>query len=115
MYERADRIGGLLQYGIPNMKLSKEAVQRRVDKMTAEGVEVRDRRRCRQGHRSQALQSDFDAMLLACGATKPRDLPIPNRDAKGVHFAMEFLTANTNKSCTATRWAINSSVPKAKT
>ena len=95
--ERANRIGGLLQYGIPNMKLSKEAVQRRVDKMTAEGVKFETNVNVGKEVDPKQLQSDFDAVLLACGATKPRDLPIPNRTAKGVHFAMDFLTANTRQ------------------
>ena len=95
VYERADRIGGLLQYGIPNMKLSKEAVQRRVDKMTSEGVKFVTGANVGQNLDPKELTNANEALLLACGATKPRDLPIPGRDAKGVHFAMEFLTANT--------------------
>ena len=98
VYERSDRIGGLLQYGIPNMKLSKEAVARRVDKMVAEGVKFVTGANVGQDVDPKQLQNDNDAMLLACGATKPRDLPIPNREAAGVHFAMEFLTANTKQS-----------------
>ncbi|MGI9473229.1 MAG: glutamate synthase subunit beta, partial [Rubripirellula sp.] len=97
VYERADRIGGLLQYGIPNMKLSKEAVQRRVDKMTAEGITFVTNANVGGDIDPKQLQSDFDAVLLACGATKPRDLPIPNRETDGVHFAMEFLTGNTKQ------------------
>ncbi|MGC6444215.1 MAG: glutamate synthase subunit beta [Rubripirellula sp.] len=97
VYERADRIGGLLQYGIPNMKLSKEAVQRRVDKMTAEGVEFITNANVGENVDAKQLKEDHDAILLACGATKPRDLPIANREADGVHFAMEFLTANTKQ------------------
>ena len=97
VYERADRIGGLLQYGIPNMKLSKEAVQRRVDKMTTEGVKFVTGADVGQEVDPKELINSNDAVLLACGATKPRDLPIPNRDAKGIHFAMEFLTANTKQ------------------
>ncbi|MDV6033958.1 MAG: glutamate synthase subunit beta [Phycisphaera sp. RhM] len=98
VYERANRIGGLLQYGIPNMKLSKEAVQRRVDKMSAEGIKFVTGVNVGVDVDPKELVNDSDAVLLACGATKPRDLPIPNRDAKGVHFAMEFLTANTRQS-----------------
>lgn len=98
IYERANRIGGLLQYGIPNMKLSKDAVQRRVDKMTAEGVKFVTSVDIGKDIDPKELVNQSDAVLLACGATKPRDLPIPNRDAKGVHFAMEFLTANTRQS-----------------
>ncbi|QDT03183.1 Glutamate synthase [NADPH] small chain [Rubripirellula lacrimiformis] len=95
VFERANRIGGLLQYGIPNMKLSKEAIQRRVDKMTAEGIVFKTGVDIGKDILPKDLQKDFDAVLLACGATKPRDLPIPNRDAKGVYPAMDFLTANT--------------------
>ena len=98
VFERENRIGGLLQYGIPNMKLSKAAVQRRVDKLTAEGVEFKTNVNVGVDVQPKQLQSEFDALLLACGATKPRDLPIANRYAKGVHFAMEFLTANTKQS-----------------
>ncbi|OUT59653.1 MAG: glutamate synthase [Rhodopirellula sp. TMED11] len=98
VYERADRIGGLLQYGIPNMKLSKEAVQRRVDKLTAEGVTFKTGVNVGKDIDPKELVNQYDALLLACGATKPRDLPIPGRDADGVHFAMEFLTANTKQS-----------------
>ncbi|MCA9138824.1 MAG: glutamate synthase subunit beta [Planctomycetales bacterium] len=98
VYERANRIGGLLQYGIPNMKLSKAAVQRRVDKMTTEGVKFVTNANVGKDIDPAELIDQNDAVLLACGATKPRDLPIPNRDAKGVHFAMEFLTANTKQS-----------------
>ncbi|QDT59042.1 Glutamate synthase [NADPH] small chain [Stieleria bergensis] len=98
VYERADRIGGLLQYGIPNMKLSKEVVQRRVDKLTAEGVTFKTGVNVGKDIDPKELVNQYDALLLACGATKPRDLPIPGRDAEGVHFAMEFLTANTKQS-----------------
>ena len=97
VYERADRIGGLLQYGIPNMKLSKEAVQRRVDKMTTEGVKFVTSANVGKDIDPKELVDGNDAVLLACGATKPRDLPIANREVPGVHFAMEFLTANTKQ------------------
>jgi glutamate synthase (NADPH/NADH) small chain len=95
VYERANRIGGLLQYGIPNMKLAKDVVQRRIDKMSAEGVRFVTDADVGKNVDPNQLMKDNDALLLACGSTRPRDLPIPNRDAKGVHFAMEFLTANT--------------------
>ena len=97
VYERADRIGGLLQYGIPNMKLSKAAVQRRIDKMEAEGVKFVTGADIGNNVDPQEIRDSSDALLLACGATKPRDLPIPNREAKGIHFAMEFLTAHTKQ------------------
>ncbi|MCG8652931.1 MAG: glutamate synthase subunit beta, partial [Pirellulales bacterium] len=97
VYERADRVGGLLQYGIPNMKLAKDVVQRRISKMEAEGVKFITGVNVGQDVDPKSLREQYDAMLLACGATKPRDLPIANRDAKGVHFAMEFLTAHTKQ------------------
>ncbi len=98
VFEREDRIGGLLMYGIPNMKLDKElVVQRRVDLLAAEGIEFKTG--VNIGHDSdwtaKKLHADFDAIVLCCGATLGRDLPIEGRDAKGIHLAMDFLTANT--------------------
>jgi glutamate synthase (NADPH/NADH) small chain len=95
VYERADRIGGLLMYGIPNMKLDKSIVQRRVDLMAAEGVKFVTNTAIGVQLPAKKLREDFDAIMLCSGATKPRDLPIPGRDLKGIHFAMEFLHANT--------------------
>lgn len=104
VYERADRIGGLLMYGIPNMKLGKDVVQRRVDLLQEEGVtfvtsaNVGGSGDTAEGTRTvdvKELQNDNDAVLFATGATKARNLEIPGRDLNGVHFAMEFLTANT--------------------
>jgi glutamate synthase (NADPH) small chain len=98
VFERADRVGGLLMYGIPNMKLDKEfVVQRRVNLLTEEGIEFRTG--VDIGHDTEwtveRLRSSFDAVVLCCGATLGRDLPVEGRDARGVHLAMEFLTANT--------------------
>lgn len=96
VYERADRIGGLLMYGIPNMKLDKqEVVQRRVDLMAAEGIEFVTGVEVGKDIPAETLRNDFDAVVLCAGATQPRDLPVEGRNLKGVHFAMEFLTANT--------------------
>jgi glutamate synthase (NADPH/NADH) small chain len=95
VYERADRIGGLLMYGIPNMKLDKAFVQRRVDLMAAEGVQFVTNTAIGVDMAGDQLRDHFDAIVLCCGATKPRDLPIPGRELKGIHFAMEFLHANT--------------------
>ena len=95
VYERADRIGGLLLYGIPNMKLEKEIVQRRVDLLSAEGIEFVVSTEIGKDLPAKKLVEDFDSVILCCGATKPRDLPVEGRDLKGVHFAMEFLTLNT--------------------
>ncbi len=95
VFERADRIGGLLMYGIPNMKLDKGVVQRRVDLMAAEGVEFVTGREIGKDYPAAQLRSDFDAIVLCGGATNPRDLKIPGRELAGIHMAMEFLTANT--------------------
>ena len=99
VYERADRIGGLLMYGIPNMKLDKHFVDRRVDILRAEGITfVTNADVGGQGDNAvdiKKLVADNDAVLLATGATLARDLNIPGREGDGVHLAMEFLTANT--------------------
>ncbi|MBP1628190.1 MAG: gltD [Holophagaceae bacterium] len=95
VFERADRIGGLLMYGIPNMKLDKQVVQRRVDLLAAERVKFVTSTEVGKDYPADQLLKEFDAVILAGGATKPRDLPIEGRNLKGVHFAMEFLQANT--------------------
>jgi glutamate synthase (NADPH) small chain len=95
VFERADRIGGLLVYGIPNMKLDKGIVQRRVDLLAEEGIEFVVSTEIGKDLPAKKLMEDFDSTVLCCGATKPRDLPIEGRELKGVHFAMEFLTRNT--------------------
>ncbi len=95
VYERSDRIGGLLMYGIPNMKLDKGVVERRLDLLRAEGVQFVTNADVGRTVDPQQLMADNDAVLLATGATKPRDLPIPGRELKGIHFAMDFLRANT--------------------
>jgi glutamate synthase (NADPH/NADH) small chain len=97
VFERADRIGGLLMYGIPNMKLDKALVQRRVDLLAAEGVRFVTRTEIGRDLTLNELQEEFDAVVLCCGATRPRDLPIPGRQIKGIHFAMEYLTHNTRR------------------
>ena len=93
VFERADRIGGVLRYGIPPFKLEKRFLDRRLALMTAAGIVFRAR--CNVGFDVTAddLLSDFDAVVLAGGATAPRDLPVPGRDLQGIHFAMEYLTA----------------------
>jgi glutamate synthase (NADPH/NADH) small chain len=96
VFERADRIGGLLMYGIPNPKLDKEqVVQRRVNLMEAEGIRFVTKCEVGKDYPADKLRQDFDAIILCGGATKPNDLPIPGRELKGVHFAMDFLEANT--------------------
>ncbi|RWR93280.1 Class II glutamine amidotransferase domain-containing protein [Cinnamomum micranthum f. kanehirae] len=98
VYERADRIGGLMMYGVPNMKTDKvNIVQRRVDLMAEEGIKfvVNANVGVDPEYSLENLRVENDAFVLACGATKPRDLPVPGRELSGVHFAMEFLHANT--------------------
>ncbi len=97
VFERADRVGGLLMYGIPNMKLDKAFVQRRADLLAAEGVEFVTGVEIGRDRSLAQLQADFDAVVLCCGATAPRDLPIPGRQLQGVHFAMDYLTHNTRR------------------
>ena len=96
VFEKSDRPGGLLMYGIPNMKLDKEAVLlRRVRQMEAEGVSFACNTEVGRDYPGERLLSEFDAVVLATGAGRPRDLPIQGRELKGIHFAMDFLAANT--------------------
>lgn len=95
VYERADRLGGLLMYGIPNMKLEKSDIERRVQLMRDEGIEFIVSADVGNNVDVKELVDGNDAVLLATGATLARDLPIPGREAEGVHLAMDFLTANT--------------------
>ncbi|MBC2600202.1 glutamate synthase subunit beta [Puniceicoccus vermicola] len=97
VFERADRIGGLLMYGIPNMKLQKEVVNRRVQLMEDEGVTFRPGVEIGKDLPARQLLDEFDAVVLCCGATKPRDLPIPGRELGNIHFAMDFLGPNTKE------------------
>jgi glutamate synthase (NADPH/NADH) small chain len=95
IFERSDRIGGLLMYGIPNMKLDKSIVQRRVDLMATEGIQFVTGINVGKDLPADQLLSEYDAVVLCCGATKPRDLRVVGRELKGIHFAMDFLHANT--------------------
>lgn len=96
VFERADRPGGLLMYGIPNMKLDKKnVVMRRLKLMEDEGIRFVCNTEIGKNYPSEKLMSEFDAVVLCTGATKPRDLPIEGRNLKGIHFAMDFLTQNT--------------------
>nr|ADI22841.1 NADPH-dependent glutamate synthase beta chain and related oxidoreductases [uncultured nuHF2 cluster bacterium HF0500_31B05] len=95
VYERADRVGGLLIYGIPNMKLDKQIVQRRIDLLAAEGVTFVTGMEIGRDLPAGQLQEEFDALVLCGGATKARDLPIEGRELSGIYQAMEFLRANT--------------------
>ncbi|EPQ58378.1 NADPH-dependent glutamate synthase [Gloeophyllum trabeum ATCC 11539] len=95
VYDRNDRMGGLLMYGIPNMKLDKAVVQRRLDLMAAEGVTFVPNAHVGVDVDANEIRSQHDAVVVATGATWPRDLRIPGREADGIHFAMEFLQLNT--------------------
>jgi len=96
VYERADRVGGLLMYGIPSMKLDKDSVvNRRVNLLSDAGIRFEMNADVGNNIDPQQLMTDNDALLLATGATVPRDLAIPGRELNGVHFAMDFLTAHT--------------------
>ncbi|MGH7906874.1 MAG: glutamate synthase subunit beta, partial [Candidatus Binataceae bacterium] len=91
LYERDDRVGGLLMYGIPDFKLEKSVIERRLAQMRAEGVEFVTNRHVGFDIHASQLRARHDAICLTVGSTRPRDLPIPGRDLDGVHFAMEFL------------------------
>ncbi len=92
VYERSDEIGGLLRYGIPDFKLDKQILDRRINFMIEEGVKFQTSVNVGETLSIEQLKEDFDAVLLCGGSTVPRDLPIPGRNLKGVHFAMDFLT-----------------------
>ena len=95
VYERSDRIGGLLMYGIPNMKLGKDVVNRRVELLRKEGIEFMTNIDIGRDISTKELQSKFDAIIFSTGATKARDLPAKNRNSKGIYPAMDYLTSNT--------------------
>jgi glutamate synthase (NADPH/NADH) small chain len=98
VFERADRIGGLLRYGIPEFKMEKRVLDRRLAIMDAEGVRFRTNANIGAGIPADELRREFDAIVLCGGATIPRDLPIPGRQLSGVHFAMDYLTQQ-NRRC----------------
>jgi glutamate synthase (NADPH/NADH) small chain len=98
VFERADRIGGLLRYGIPEFKMEKNVLDRRLHLMTEEGVTFRTNANVGVNVPVEELRKDFDSILLAGGATAPRDLPIPGRELAGIHFAMDYLPLQ-NKRC----------------
>jgi glutamate synthase (NADPH/NADH) small chain len=98
VYERADRIGGLLRYGIPEFKMEKNVLDRRLNIMREEGIMFRTNANVGGNVSVEELRHEFDSILLAGGATLPRDLPVPGRELKGIHFAMDFLPLQ-NKRC----------------
>ena len=95
VFERSDRVGGLLMYGIPNMKLEKHIIDRRVELMKAEGVEFRTNANVGENVSADEILSSFDAVVLACGSSNPRDIKAEGRDAEGIYFAVDFLKATT--------------------
>lgn len=95
VFERSDRVGGLLMYGIPNMKLEKRVIERRIDIMKAEGVEFKTGVDVCKDITADDLLRDFDRVILACGASKPRDIKVKGRDAEGIYFAVDFLKSTT--------------------
>ncbi|MEM9824565.1 MAG: glutamate synthase subunit beta [Bacteroidota bacterium] len=97
VFERKDRIGGLLRYGIPDFKLEKEVLDRRIQLMEAEGIRFQTNANVGENIAVEDLMAQFDALVLCGGSTVPRDLPIPGRRLKGVHFAMEFLEQNNRR------------------
>ena len=98
VYEKADRIGGLLRYGIPEFKLEKHIIDRRLDQMTAEGVKFVTNSTVGGNVAVEDLRRDYDAIVLAGGAEHPRDLNVPGRELKGIHYAMDYLPQQ-NRRC----------------
>ena len=98
VFEKNDRIGGLLRYGIPNFKMEKHLIDRRLEQMTAEGIEFRPNSHVGGNVPVEDLRKEFDAILLSGGAEWPRDLNVPGRELKGIHFAMDYLPQQ-NKVC----------------
>ncbi len=97
LFEKQDRIGGLLRYGIPDFKLNKQLIDRRMAQMRAEGVDFRTNVHVGLDISAAQLQDDYDAVVLTGGAEHPRDLPVPGRDLNNVYFAMDFLRANSKR------------------
>ena len=95
MYERSDRVGGLLMYGIPNMKLEKWVIDRRVEILKEEGIEFKTSVDVGRDITAEELESMYDAVVLCCGAKQPRDIGAPGRDAEGIHFAVDYLSSVT--------------------
>ena len=95
VFERRDRVGGLLRYGIPNMKLEKQVIDRRVELMEAEGIEFVTNTDIGVDIKAEQLLKDYDRVLLCCGASNPRDIKAPGRELKGIHFAVDYLTSVT--------------------
>ena len=110
VFERRDRIGGLLRYGIPNMKLDKSVIDRRIAIMEAEGVEFVTNANVGGDIKAARLLKEYDRVVLACGASNPRDINVPGRDASGIYFAVDFLTSVT-KSLLDSNFADHKFIP----
>lgn len=95
VYERSDRVGGLLMYGIPNMKLEKHIIDRKIDIMKEEGIEFKTGADVGKNIKAADLLKEYDRIILACGASNPRDIKVSGRDADGIYFAVDFLTSTT--------------------
>ena len=95
VFERSDRVGGLLRYGIPNMKLEKQIIDRKLEVMKAEGIEFKTSVNIGKDIKAKKLIDEYDAVVLACGASNPRDIDAAGRDAKGIYFAVDFLASTT--------------------
>ena len=95
VFERSDRVGGLLMYGIPNMKLEKQIIDRKIKVMEEEGVSFVTGADIGKNTKAEKLLKEFDRVVLCCGSSQPRDVSAPGRDAKGIYFAVDFLTRNT--------------------
>ncbi|MBH1940537.1 glutamate synthase subunit beta [Mobilitalea sibirica] len=95
VYERSDRLGGLLMYGIPNMKLEKQIIKRRINIMKEEGITFVTKADIGGNYNAEEIMKSYDSVILACGASNPRDIKVPGREAKGIHFAVDYLKATT--------------------
>ena len=95
VFEREDRVGGLLMYGIPNMKLEKQIIDRKINVMKEEGVTFVTGANVGKNYKAAKLLKEFDSVVLACGASNPRDINVPGRDAEGIYFAVDFLKSTT--------------------
>ena len=95
VFERNDRVGGLLMYGIPNMKLEKDVIERKINIMEEEGVNFETCSNVGKDIKASEILKDFDRVILACGASNPRDIKVPGREANGIHFAVDFLKSTT--------------------
>lgn len=95
VYERSDRPGGLLMYGIPNMKLDKQIIKRRIEIMEKDGIEFRLNKNVNTKRKAEDMIAGYDAVILCCGASQPRDLDVEGRDASGIHYAVDYLTSTT--------------------